>query len=1106
MPPGLELPWRRVRPLLPQAVSRLAAATTAPKPTTPFATFSSRFAPADRLRCVATVAKPTIKRVRWNHSAANAPPAELWPAGLAPGGEDGREDGRKDEKQKEEKTEADGQQRSNAEQKDVAVDIDGPGSGQRIDHQQQEGRQQRRSPGAVLLESLARDPVRRPADDRASSPSALVAPLVHYPHPLETQRSRLRHRKSVVRQARLEAIRQALERPLPDWREILQRLVAYTPYYGVEELLHFRSLSAGAGAGAGAGAASPSLSTASASTPRPLSSPSDPLTIPPLLGFASPSAAGHRDTVSYILPENSPSVDELLRGTDNSLWAIRNRTGSDLELYRRGPMSSKDSIGSAPAREDGMHTDVAAADDLDSVSQTARPWLLTLSGPEASVNHAVADVLRFAKDAVAVAADSNARWGPARIRAAEDGEQSSRSSSPAAVLGATAPAPAPTETSAGFSKQEQTLSAGTEDHEPALAHYTWNLISTSYSSDAVHEGDAVDKRDDVVYRPYTLYHNAYEIPQPAEWTRDSFERYVAALTNSRPALHLAGDLYRRRNGENNKHGEGEGEENADADHNYRLPDSSHSTERRSGHYPPSHDRTVIELLHRVFNDEATRHALSTSALNRALAFMGQRGEAHRPDVRALFVRMELLGLPMDTTTFNTMLASLVKTQDLRNFGATLLLMHGRGHAPDLDTWLLFLRLFESETVKRHILHAMHARGLLTSPAAVQRVAWEMARHDAERAVLAEMEDDQSEAPTVAPGTATAAAAAATGLDDNKTTSAASDGGADATFLDRFLDRQTARYGDGWLTARTANRILDIFGRYSRFDDCERLLGIMQQQEQGHQEKNEPHELHEVQPPAVVSFNIVLTHCKVQKALSRAVAVVKRMQRPGTADVTPDFVTYQLLFDLAWQCRLPRVLGVVWHCASAARQTSHWMRKRAGRALAGPGSASTKFLVQALQAGDRFFDEPAGWANDGARRAAAATKTTTTAGQHLGNVVSTRLAARYAGWEPAAPLGDLLQEARDRDLAWLQRRKYGDSGDGGDDNGRTRRPRSQPMRIPLRRRADKAGGPTGDGDDPASNRHMYMNIVVDEMVLRPPPAAERQTEADDGSGIAAAANE
>lgn len=492
---------------------------------------------------------------------------------------------------------------------------------------------------------------------------------------------------------------------------------------------------------------------------------------------------------------------------------------------------------------------------------------------------------------------------------------------------------------------------------------------------------------------------------------------MASLVNGRLAPHLASDLY---SDNEPKQNEGEGDlETAYAG-------------------PPSHDRAVIDILHRIFHEPAARAALSMSAFKMALEFMCRRGEAHRPDARALFVRMEMAGLPMDTATFNILLESQVKSQDLRNFGTTLLLMHGRGHAPNVETWELFLRIFASADVKRHILRAMYARGLLDQAAAVRRVAGEMAHHDTEQALRVAERGVRSHSGR-------------------------------AFSLDRFLVHMAARYGDGWLGLSAANRVLGVLATHGRFPDCARLLQHMPRSpaEAQHQRLQVQHAAAHfryqpplptvaTQPPDVVSFNIVLTHCKEQRSLANALPFVHLMD---ALRVAPDPITYQLLFRTAWLRRLPHVLGVLWHYACAAGLDNYWVRRRVSdfmrTAHARPDRAPLRHV---LSAGVTLPETTS--VDD--------TTTTTTSSSspssprrtppHAGILISRELGKRYAGLEPIVPLGEALQDALARDNEALQSRY-------------TNAASSSPLRIPLRRIKGSAAA------DMPNEQPEYMEICV-----------------------------
>jgi hypothetical protein len=292
----------------------------------------------------------------------------------------------------------------------------------------------------------------------------------------------------------------------------------------------------------------------------------------------------------------------------------------------------------------------------------------------------------------------------------------------------------------------------------------------------------------------------------------------------------------------------------------------------------SHDEAVVKQLHEVLNDPATQRALSPEAFKSALAFVTRKGHMYRPHVRAFFVRMEVLNMPMDTEVFNMLAESAVKGRDLRSFSTVIRLMINRGFQPDLYTWILFLRLIKSEEVKRYILHAMNHRGLLDRPTAIRQIAREMAPQDIDRA-----------------------------LQQGKD-------------LESFLSHQEGLYGPGWLSIGAANKIVDFLGRYGKFDMCADFVDIMATTE--------------VARPDVVTLNTILTHCKVQNDLHRAVDFLSRFERQLASPVTPNAITYHLLSELGWRHKLPHVTGIIWRYSCLVNQTSNRMRFRAAKLLTG----------------------------------------------------------------------------------------------------------------------------------------------------------------------------
>ncbi|TPX15723.1 uncharacterized protein E0L32_000057 [Thyridium curvatum] len=546
----------------------------------------------------------------------------------------------------------------------------------------------------------------------------------------------------------------------------------------------------------------------------------------------------------------------------------------------------------------------------------------------------------------------------------------------------------------------------------ALSNQDGKADSKSDKSTSAIISTEIDRKAE--FEPYLLTRSANDIPKPAVWTKESFLGYVAALVKGQLAPELAAKVY---------------------------PGGA------------THDDTVIALLHGVFNEEGTRSALSTSAFKMALAFMAQRGHRHRPDARALYVRMEMFGLPMDVETYNILLASTAKVRDLRNFDSTLRLMNGRGFAPDLTTWILFMRVMESEEVKRYIIHSMSSKGLLDAPAAVRLVAKEMVAFDIDRAVQQNMD------------------------------------------VPAFLAEQESRYGPAWLSRDAGNKVLEVLGRYGRFDDCSAFLDVMAR-------------AGPAAGPDVVSFNTVLTHCKVQHKLGTAICTLRQMERLAAAaaqqprrtakkrkPLAPDATTYHLLFELAWRRRMVSLVGAIWRYASLARATSFRMRRRAAAALSSSSSpAATGRMITARAILDdearadgesaRLLAAAAAGGGGGAAKGNSSRKNKRgPSWSRLGAAASRYYAERYAGWEPAVPLGEVLAEALARDGDYLRAVKKAAAaaaaaeGEGADATAAAAATAAlvrEPMSIPLREvRGSDDGGENGGNGTEELTRRIYF---------------------------------
>ena len=495
-------------------------------------------------------------------------------------------------------------------------------------------------------------------------------------------------------------------------------------------------------------------------------------------------------------------------------------------------------------------------------------------------------------------------------------------------------------------------------------------------------------------RSYALATRADKIPKPSHWTKTSLEGYVLALTRGRLLPNLASDLYPR---------------------------------------GASHDEAVIKQLHHVFNDPAARRSLSTPAFKEALAFMARKGDTFRPHARALFVRMEMFGLRMDTEVFNLLAENAVKARDLRNFSTTLNLMVNRGHHPNLGTWLLFLRLIKSEEVKRYILHSMNQTGLLEDPSAAPLVARELVSHDVDRAIQQ-------------------------GKD-----------------LPAFLADQDSLYGGpNWLYRETGNKAIEVFGRHGRFDDCESISELMMRRGASSQ-------------PDVTTLNTIMTHCKLQNNLHRAVDVLHSFET-GTS-IVPNSVTYHLLSELGWRQKLPHVAGLLWRYSCLVGKTSYRMRRRTGalllrRARRQANANANGSVVHPLEDGS---SQPPGnhppsfpsssssplLVSDPTSKPKSRSLETIFLGQVVGDT-EREMADASSGpgavrqmlqwykqhrrnWEPAVPLSGLLREAIARDARLLRELKEGVHEEGV--------PAIEPVAVPTRKRTEGVSkSKTGQAED------------------------------------------
>lgn len=448
------------------------------------------------------------------------------------------------------------------------------------------------------------------------------------------------------------------------------------------------------------------------------------------------------------------------------------------------------------------------------------------------------------------------------------------------------------------------------------------------------------------YRRFKVDHNAYTTPWPKDMSFSSFEHYVASLTDSVMLPHLNSVLYNPTR------------------HAVLL----------------DHERAVARRLKRAFTNYEARPWISCAALKLALSFLCRHGDKYLPEARSIFVIMDRFGLRMDADVFNMLLRAPATARNLRKFRSTILLMTRKGCAPNLDTWIMFLRMFDSVEVKSYVLQAMHSKNLLGTPEAIQRVAEEMAPFDTEHA-MSEGKD-----------------------------------------LSTFMQEQDDRYTRDWLTRDAANRVIDVLCRHRRFQDAFEIVDRMHAYVESIPAEEEAYRI--AHRPDVVTFNTIISHAKTDGKMPVAVNVIRKMRTTASA-TQPDRQTFELLFEIAWKSRLRYSLSIIWKYASLARLTTWRMRQRVASLLSGELKTADERGRRGMSASTYAQLGGEMLARDlvGGERALARIRSLAE-GRHsaeLGVLAAQCWPVAFDEYGPRISLAYVLPQAVVRDLSWLAKK-------------------------------------------------------------------------------------
>ena len=280
---------------------------------------------------------------------------------------------------------------------------------------------------------------------------------------------------------------------------------------------------------------------------------------------------------------------------------------------------------------------------------------------------------------------------------------------------------------------------------------------------------------------------------------------------------------------------------------------------------------IVTAFDTIFYGSASQKLLSIEACNTALRFFYGHGMIDK--ARSLYIRMEDLKMRIPTDTFNIMLRGSAWQSDLHNFTFLLSNMTRRGFKPDEVTWTLFLQVNESGKLREMIVRKMSEMKMLDKVSVRRNVAshiiyYEIASH------------------------------LGRGYDHNS-----------------FLDHMNNKYGNGWLSTISGNKLLDEVAKRRSIAASLDLLYEMKYA--GFQ-------------PDDVSMNTLLRRCLSHRELHLTFQTLNIFRH--FYKFYPGPLAYETMFLQAWRSRLPNVCTVIWRAACAYGAVSFNLRRLVFKSL------------------------------------------------------------------------------------------------------------------------------------------------------------------------------
>jgi pentatricopeptide repeat protein len=292
-----------------------------------------------------------------------------------------------------------------------------------------------------------------------------------------------------------------------------------------------------------------------------------------------------------------------------------------------------------------------------------------------------------------------------------------------------------------------------------------------------------------------------------------------------------------------------------------MPNQMHRLIYERGEH---HSKVVTSMLKDIFRSRECRASISAMSLHIALVWLVKNQEILV--ARQLFVLMHIRGLRMYTETFNIMLRHLAKNEDLVAFRHILNLMLKQGCTPNGQTFRAYMKTLSEFDKKLHVVAAMKKKGLLLDVGLQRDICEELVPFEIQRALQSSW--------TVA----------------------------------EFTEHMTQRYGEMWLSVDSANKILHAFSTRGLMSYCWEFFQYMADQGM---------------KPDTVSVNTVLTYCRDHHNPEAAIRILSQV--PSVARMEFDAATYQILFQMAWKCKLFATSRVIWRYACLHTKSTSKMR-------------------------------------------------------------------------------------------------------------------------------------------------------------------------------------